>query len=42
MTFNTFIFWLVFPCIFIAYWVLPDRVGGAIYAKRKYVQENGS
>ena len=28
MTFNTFIFWLVFPCIFAIYWVLPDRVGG--------------
>ena len=28
MTFNTFIFWLVFPCIFIVYWGLPDRVGG--------------
>lgn len=28
MTFNTFIFWLVFPCIFAIYWALPDRVGG--------------
>ncbi len=28
MTFNTFIFWLVFPCIFAIYWILPDRVGG--------------
>lgn len=28
MSFNTFIFWLVFPCIFAIYWILPDRVGG--------------
>lgn len=27
MTFNTFIFWLVFPCIFLIYWILPDRLG---------------
>lgn len=28
MTFNTFIFWLVFPCIFILYWILPDNITG--------------
>ena len=28
MTFNTFIFWLVFPCIFMIYWLLPDRILG--------------
>lgn len=28
MTFNTFIFWLVFPCIFILYWLLPDNIIG--------------
>lgn len=28
MTFNTFIFWLVFPCIFILYWLLPDNITG--------------
>lgn len=28
MTFNSFIFFLVFPCIFMIYWVLPNRVGG--------------
>ena len=28
MTFNSFIFWLVFPCIFAIYWLLPDRIGG--------------
>lgn len=26
MTFNSFIFWLVFPCIFLIYWMLPDAV----------------
>ena len=28
MSFNTFIFWIVFPCIFAIYWILPDRVEG--------------
>lgn len=28
MTFNSFIFWLVFPCIFILYWLLPDSITG--------------
>ena len=27
MTFNSFIFWLVFPCIFLIYWILPDSIG---------------
>lgn len=26
MSFNSFIFWLIFPCIFLMYWVLPDRI----------------
>lgn len=26
MTFNSFLFWLIFPCIFIIYWVLPDVI----------------
>lgn len=28
MTFNSFIFWIVFPCIFAIYWLLPDQVWG--------------
>ena len=28
MTFNTFIFWLIFPCIFAVYWLLQDQVFG--------------
>lgn len=29
MTFNSFTFWLVFPCIFVIYWMLPNSaVGG--------------
>ena len=26
MTFISFIFWLVFPCVFLIYWILPDRI----------------
>ncbi len=29
MAFNSFCFWLIFPCIFLIYWVLPDRVSGS-------------
>ena len=35
MTFNSFVFWLIFPFIFLIYWVLPDRVGGS-----KFCNEN--
>ena len=28
MTFNTFIFWLLFPCIFLIHWILPNSIGG--------------
>lgn len=28
MTFNTFVFWLFFPCIFLCYWLLPDNLTG--------------
>ena len=33
MTFNSFIFWIVFPCIFGIYWLLPDQVGGGKFCK---------
>lgn len=26
MAFNSFVFWLVFPCLFLVYWALPDRI----------------
>ena len=40
MTFNSFIFWLVFPCIFIVYWALPDRVGGGSLCKEEIRPRN--
>lgn len=33
MTFNSFIFWIVFPCIFAIYWLLPDQIGGGKFCK---------
>ncbi|MBR5076753.1 MAG: MBOAT family protein [Bacteroidales bacterium] len=26
MTFNSFVFWLAFPCIFLIHWLLPDKI----------------
>ena len=34
MTFNSFIFWLVFPCIFAIYWMLPNTAGGGDFKLR--------
>lgn len=33
MTFNTFLFWIIFPCFFAVYWLLPDRVGGGKFCE---------
>ena len=27
MSFNSFQFWLVYPCLFLAYWLIPERKG---------------
>lgn len=40
MIFNSFIFWLVYPCIFIVYWTLPDRVGGDSLCKEEIRPRN--
>ena len=40
MTFNTFIFWLIFPCIFVIYWLLPDIVGGGKFCKEEVRPRN--
>ena len=31
MTFNSFVFWLIFPCVFLTYWLLPNSVGWRKY-----------
>ena len=36
MAFNSFIFWLVFPCIFVIYWLLPDEVSG--FDSKKHIR----
>lgn len=39
MTFNSFIFWLVFPCIFLIHWILPDSIWGCDFDNHtKYIR----
>lgn len=38
MTFNSFSFWLVFPCIFLIYWILPNIICmGREKVKKKWI-----
>lgn len=34
MTFNSFVFWLIFPCLFAIHWMLPNLTGGGISCKQ--------